>query len=227
MFNGRHINREDLEMIDKKWYRYIDIYDVTPDERNSKDHDVGVLCESMIRFGFTQPILVNKSDNKLLAGHGRVKALQSLLENGYQAPKRIMVEKDIEDEKIEHWLVPYHEVNIEDKAEAEAYLIADNRLTEIGGWLDDKLVASLHNILDETGTLDGTGWDLEDLDDIVKELDKPLVDDDEVTIKVGKYKVKVSKEAFDSWLIKVQSEVGKDKEDIEDLITQRLEIERL
>jgi len=137
------------------------------------------------------------------------------------------VEKDIEDEKIEHWLVPYHEVNIEDKAEAEAYLIADNRLTEIGGWLDDKLVASLHNILDETGTLDGTGWDLEDLDDIVKELDKPLVDDDEVTIKVGKYKVKVSKEAFDSWLIKVQSEVGKDKEDIEDLITQRLEIERL
>ena len=39
--------------MDKKWYSYVDIYDVVPDERNSKDHDIGVLCESMIRSGFT------------------------------------------------------------------------------------------------------------------------------------------------------------------------------
>ena len=64
--------------MDKKWYSYVDIYDVVPDERNSKDHDIGVLCESMIRFGFTQPVLINDADNKILAGHGRIKALQQL-----------------------------------------------------------------------------------------------------------------------------------------------------
>ena len=152
--------------MDKKWYQYIDIYDAIPNERNSKDHDVGVLCESMIRFGFTQPVLINESDNKILAGHGRIKALQQLHNQDYDAPKRIDVAIDMENGERETWMVPCYYINIEDKAEAEAYLIADNRLTEIGGWLDDKLVDSLKNILDETGTLDGTGWDLEDLDDL-------------------------------------------------------------
>ena len=215
-------------MIDKKWHKYIDIYDAVPNERNSKDHDIGVLCESMIRFGFTQPVLINEQDNKILAGHGRIKALQQLHNQGYDAPKRIDVEKDIEDDKIKTWFVPCYYINIEDKAEAEAYLIADNRLTEIGGWLDDKLVDSLKNVLEETGSLDGTGWDLEDLDDIVKDLEEPIVEEvEEVTVKVGKYKVKVSKQAFEEWVIKAQAQVGKEKEDIEDLIAQRLEIDRL
>ena len=99
-----------------KWYSYVDIYDVVPDERNSKDHDIGVLCESMIRFGFTQPVLINDADNKILAGHGRIKALQQLHNQGYEAPKRIEVTKDIGDERIEYWGVPCHYININDKA---------------------------------------------------------------------------------------------------------------
>jgi hypothetical protein len=134
----------------------------------------------------------------------------------------------MENGESETWMVPCYYINIDDEVEAEAYLIADNRLTEIGGWLDDKLVDSLKNVLEETGSLDGTGWDLEDLDDIVKDLEEPIVEEvEEITVKVGKYKVKVSKLAFEEWVIKAQSQVGKDKEDIEDLIAQRLEIERL
>ena len=214
--------------MDKKWYQYIDIYDVKPDERNSKDHDVGVLCESMIRFGFTQPILINKIDNKILAGHGRIKALQSLHSQGYDAPKRIDVSYDIGDEKIQTWYVPCHFIDIKEEAEAEAYLIADNRLTEIGGWLDDKLVDSLKNILDETGTLDGTGWDLEDLDDLATITDEPLeIEDDVVKIKVGKYKVEVSKYAFDKLCVMVQAQVGNNKDDITQWIVEQLQIETL
>ena len=213
--------------MEKKWYQYIDIYDVVPDERNSKDHDVGVLCESMIRFGFTQPILINKVDNKILAGHGRIKALQSLHNQGYEAPKRIDVSYDIEDEKIQTWYVPCHFINIKDKAEAEAYLIADNRLTEIGGWLDDKLVESLQHILEETGSLDGTGWDLEDLDDLASITDEPIEVEDAIVIKigVGKYKAEVSKDKYDEWLIMVQKQVGKEKEDIVQWIVEQLQIE--
>lgn len=212
--------------MDKKWYSYVDIYDVVPDERNSKDHDIGVLCESMIRFGFTQPVLINDADNKILAGHGRIKALQQLHSQGYEAPKRIDVTKDIGDDKIEYWSVPCHYININDKAEAEAYLIADNRLTEIGGWLDDKLVDSLQNILEETGSLDGIGWDLEDLDDLASITDEPInVEEDVVKLKIGKYKAEVSKTAYDQWLIMVQKQVGKEKEDIVQWIVEQLQIE--
>ena len=212
--------------MDKKWYSYVDIYDVVPDERNSKDHDIGVLCESMIRFGFTQPVLINDADNKILAGHGRIKALQQLHSQGYEAPKRIDVTKDTGDDKIEYWSVPCHYININDKAEAEAYLIADNRLTEIGGWLDDKLVDSLQNILEETGSLDGIGWDLEDLDDLASITDEPLeVEEDVVKLKIGKYKAEVSKTAYDQWLIMVQKQVGKEKEDIVQWIVEQLQIE--
>ena len=49
----------------------------------------------MIRFGFTQPVLINESDNKILAGHGRIKALQQLHNQGYDAPKRIDVAVDM------------------------------------------------------------------------------------------------------------------------------------
>ena len=212
--------------MDKKWYSYVDIYDVVPDERNSKDHDIGVLCESMIRFGFTQPVLINDADNKILAGHGRIKALQQLHSQGYEAPKRIDVTKDTGDDKIEYWSVPCHYININDKAEAEAYLIADNRLTEIGGWLDDKLVDSLQNILEETGSLDGIGWDLEDLDDLASITDEPInVEEDVVKLKIGKYKAEVSKTAYDQWLIMVQKQVGKEKEDIVQWIVEQLQIE--
>ena len=212
--------------MDKKWYSYVDIYDVVPDERNSKDHDIGVLCESMIRFGFTQPVLINNADNKILAGHGRIKALQQLHSQGYEAPKRIDVTKDTGDDKIEYWSVPCHYININDKAEAEAYLIADNRLTEIGGWLDDKLVDSLQNILEETGSLDGIGWDLEDLDDLAAITDEPIeVEEDVVKLKIGKYKAEVSKTAYDQWLIMVQKQVGKEKEDIVQWIVEQLQIE--
>jgi ParB-like chromosome segregation protein Spo0J len=207
--------------MDKKWYKYVEINEVKEADRNAKDHDVGTLCESMIRFGYTQPILVDKKTKKLLAGHGRIKALKSLKQNKYDAPKNILVDED-------KWLVPCHEVDMENDGEAEAYLIADNRLTELGGWNDDLLLESLHGILKETGSLDGTGWDLDDMDDILKTMEEPITQEsEEVSIKVGKYKLKVSQDAYDQWALMVQSQVGKDKDEIILWIAQQLQIETL
>lgn len=207
--------------MDKKWYKYIDIYEVQQADRNAKDHDIGTLTESMIRFGYTQPVLIDKRNKKLLAGHGRIKALKTLKEGNYDAPKNIFVDDDT-------WLVPCHEIDMQNDGEAEAYLIADNRLTELGGWNDDLLLESLHNILQETGSLDGTGWDLEDMDDILKTMEEPITQEKEdVTIKVGKYKLKVSQDAYDQWSLMVQSQVGKDKDEIALWIAQQLQIEML
>lgn len=207
--------------MDKKFYKYIDIYEVQQADRNAKDHDIGTLTESMIRFGYTQPILIDKKTKKLLAGHGRIKALKTLKERKYDAPKNIFVDDD-------KWLVPCHEVDMENEGEAEAYLIADNRLTELGGWNDELLLESLHSILKDTGSLDGTGWDLEDMDDILKTMEEPITQEKEdVTIKVGKYKLKVSQDAYDQWSLMVQSQVGKDKDEIALWIAQQLQIEML
>jgi len=207
--------------MDKKFYKYIDIYEVQQADRNAKDHDIGTLTESMIRFGYTQPILIDKKTKKLLAGHGRIQALKTLKEGKYDAPKRIFVDDN-------KWFVPCHEIDMENEGEAEAYLIADNRLTELGGWNDELLLESLHSILQDTGSLDGTGWDLEDMDDILKAMEEPITQEKEdVTIKVGKYKLKVSQDAYDQWELMVQSQVGKDKDEIALWIAQQLQIEML
>lgn len=42
---------------------------------NVKDHDLGAIHESMNRFGFTSPLLLNEKTGQLVAGHGRLQAL--------------------------------------------------------------------------------------------------------------------------------------------------------
>lgn len=201
---------------------YKNINEIEGADINPKDHDIGTLYNSINRFGFTQPLLINRATNKLLAGHGRLITLLQMQQAGDKVPDRIV-------ETEQDWQVPVYFVDIKDEAEAQAYLIADNRLTELGGWKSDELLLSLKDIVEETGSLDGVGWDLEDIDDLMstfeKEDDEPEVE--EVPIKVGKYKFKVSKNAYEDWSLMVQSQVGKDKEDIADWITQQLQIERM
>lgn len=201
---------------------YKNIKEIEGADINPKDHDIGTLYNSINRFGFTQPLLINRATNKLLAGHGRLITLLQMQQAGDKVPDRIV-------ETEQDWQVPVYFVDIKDEAEAQAYLIADNRLTELGGWKSDELLLSLKDIVEETGSLDGVGWDLEDIDDLMstfeKEDDEPEVE--EVPIKVGKYKFKVSKNAYEDWSLMVQSQVGKDKEDIADWITQQLQIERM
>ncbi len=201
---------------------YKNIKEIEGADINPKDHDIGTLYNSINRFGFTQPLLINRATNKLLAGHGRLITLLQMQQAGDKVPDRIV-------ETEQDWQVPVYFVDIKDEAEAQAYLIADNRLTELGGWKNDELLLSLKDIVQETGSLDGVGWDLEDIDDLMStfenEDDEPEVE--EVPIKVGKYKFKVSKNAYEDWALMVQTQVGKDKEDIADWITQQLQIERM
>jgi ParB-like chromosome segregation protein Spo0J len=209
-------------VMNKIHIEYRNIKEISGADLNPKDHDIGTLYNSINRFGFTNPLLINKATNKLLAGHGRLITLLQMQQAGDPAPDRIV-------DTGAEWQVPVYLIDIKDDAEAQAYLIADNRLTELGGWKNDELLISLKDIVEETGSLDGVGWDLEDIDDLMQTFDE---EDDteevtEVPIRVGKYKFKVSQEAYEEWCILVQSQVGKDKEDILDWITQQLEIERL
>ena len=215
--------------------KYENLDDIIGADNNPKDHDLGVLYQSMKRFGFTNPIIMNESTGKLLAGHGRLQTLKMLRDNGEKAPDRIEVEVDTGDKNIEYWYVPVlYGVSIDNVSEAQAYLIADNRLTEIGGWKPMDLMDSLTEILEETGNLDGTGYDLDDIETILGDMERDLdisdddiaINDDnetEVSIAVGRYKFKIDAEDFYEWEEMAQSTTNsKDAVDIINFIKKSI-----
>jgi DNA modification methylase len=94
--------------------------DLIPYARNAKKHDasqVAKLAGSIREFGFTNPVLIDK-DNGIIAGHGRVLAAQSLaLET-----------------------VPCIRLGHLTDTQRRAYILADNRLAEIGGGWDEEML---------------------------------------------------------------------------------------
>jgi ParB-like chromosome segregation protein Spo0J len=126
--------------------------------RNPKDHDIGALTESYDQFGYVAPILVNRSNGTILAGHGRLDALWDGFTNGQPPPMRIGVDDQGE------WLVPVVMVDL-NPDQHEAYLVADNRHTELGGWQQDLLYNVLRDLA-QTDQLPGTGYDGDDVDNL-------------------------------------------------------------
>ena len=196
--------------------QYIDLEEIIEADNNPKDHDLGVIYQSINRFGFTNPIMLNEATGKLLAGHGRLQALKLIKDANDPIPDRIVEEDG-------RWMVPVIKgINIDNPAEAQAYLLADNRLTELGGWKNIDLIESLNEIMEKTGDLDGTGYDLEDIDTILRDLERDsfgdaagestesaeTLDETEVSIAVGRYKFKVPAEDFYDWEEMVKSSSG-------------------
>lgn len=120
-----------------------------PYEKNAKIHNaeqVDRIAKSIQEFGFISPCLIDKDFN-IIAGHGRVKAAQQL---NLKTVPCVFIEGLTETQR-------------------KAYILADNRLTELGEW-DEALIS------DELTTLKNEGFDLNitgfDVDDILfEELD--------------------------------------------------------
>lgn len=123
--------------------------------RNPKLHAEKALNDSIEKFGFVQPILVDEGTGRIVAGHGRLEALQKLKESGAPVPARIQ-ETDGE------WMVPViRGVEFADEQEAEAYLLADNRMVELGGWDEEQLWGMLKGFEPDLAQL--VGWSDKDL----------------------------------------------------------------
>ena len=134
---------------------------------NPKLHDLGSLDTSYDRFGYITPVVVNDADGMLLEGHGRLETLRRLRERDGRPPDGIRVEGE-----EQRWLVPVVRGADLTPDEATAFLVAANRITEQGGWDETKLAAVLKR-LEETGSgLDGTGFSVEQLDDLLESLGK-------------------------------------------------------
>lgn len=146
---------------------YIPLSELVRWPRNPKDHDLGAISGSFKRFGFVTPIVIDERSGRLVAGHGRLDTLQSLKAQGKPAPNRI------KNSPSGDWLVPVlRGISFENDTEAEAYIVADNRLTEIGGWDEFQLTELLADLASEDDGLIGTGYDEDDVDRMLQSLEK-------------------------------------------------------
>jgi hypothetical protein len=123
-----------------------------PYARNAKTHDavqVAKIAASITEMGFNNPILVDEASGEIIAGHGRLMAAQRL--NMDEVP-----------------VVPLTHMTEDQR---RAYVLANNKLAELGGW-DEEMLASELAALESSGfDLDLTGFDADELDGLLGELD--------------------------------------------------------
>jgi hypothetical protein len=141
---------------------YVDIEELLKWPTNPKLHDLGAIAASMIRFGFRDPLGVNRNNHYIEEGHGRLDTLVALKRQGRPAPKFIRVDGD-------RWLVPVLWFD-DDETTQRAYSLAHNRTQDLGGGYDDaKLLEELQTQANH-GLLPGTGWDGDDVEALRKKV---------------------------------------------------------
>ena len=119
------------------------VEDINPWDKNPKKHNDQAISKSIDRFGIRQAIIVQKGTNRIIVGHGRLKAF---MEAGHKE-------------------VPVIEWECTDE-EADAFAIADNQTTILGGWDEEMLTESLKDIQSK-GMLEFTGFSDIDLSNLI------------------------------------------------------------
>lgn len=147
-------------------YRPID--ELKPDPKNARRHSpkqIRQIAESIEAFGFNVPILIDAA-LKVIAGHGRLLASKQL---GHREVPTISLE------------------HLSD-AQARAFMIADNRLTEIASW-DDRLLGEQFRELAALNldfSLEVTGFDMGEIDLLIEGASAtPQPDPDDAPVPLG------------------------------------------
>jgi ParB-like chromosome segregation protein Spo0J len=126
------------------------------DPTNPRPHSkkqIRQIARSIEAFGFNVPVLLDRDDN-VVAGHGRLLACAEL--GGTEVPTL----------RLDHLSA----------AQARAFRIADNRLTEISTW-DDRLLAEQLKDLSLLGldfSLELTGFEMGEIDLRIVSLEDPV-----------------------------------------------------
>jgi hypothetical protein len=56
----------------------VELTEILPADDNPRDHDIPKIIGAILRFGYTQPVMRDERTGKLVAGHGRCRALAEL-----------------------------------------------------------------------------------------------------------------------------------------------------
>tara|TARA_B100000424_G_scaffold271689_1_gene275845 strand:- start:120 stop:872 length:753 start_codon:yes stop_codon:yes gene_type:complete len=123
---------------------------IKPYSKNPRKNDMAVkdVADSITKFGFRQPIVVDEQD-VIVVGHTRYKAAKHLkLET---VPVTVM--RGVAPELV------------------AKYRIADNKLNELADWDNEVLLQELDDVLAKTGDVEFTGFDDREIEKL-RQLDK-------------------------------------------------------
>lgn len=138
---------------------YVPVTDLVPDPDNPRLHKRAqrrAIARSIRRFGFNNPILIDKN-RKIIAGHGRYEAAMEL--GLAQVPVV----------RLEHLT----------QAQARAYMLADNQLNDRSTWNELKLAIHIKDLsADPEIDVEDTGFELPEVDRLIQSLDDPEIADD-------------------------------------------------
>lgn len=120
----------------------VEVRKLIPYANNAKIHgkkQLEKLKESISEFGFLTPCLIDQNFN-IIAGHGRI-----------MAAKELNLKK-----------VPCVYVEGLSEQQRRAYILADNRLGELGEWDMELVAQELNALTDEGFNIDLTGFSIDD-----------------------------------------------------------------
>lgn len=143
---------------DPRQVSYLPLSALKGDPRNPKAHDLETIDASIGRFGVLDLIVKDERTGYIISGHGRRTTLSAMRDRGENPPEGVKVDEDTGE-----WLVPVVTGwASRTDAEAAAALIALNRTTELGGWVDDALLELLDELDDVEDGYVGVGFTEED-----------------------------------------------------------------
>ena len=123
------------------------INNLKPHPNNVRQGDIGAISQSLEQHGQYRPIVVQRSTGFILAGNHTYKAAISL--------------------KWKQIAATY--VDCDDE-QALRILLIDNRANDLASYDDSALVEMLKGLMDTELKLEGTGFDPDDLDQLLKDL---------------------------------------------------------
>lgn len=117
---------------------------LTPNPRNARTHtpkQISQIGVAIKRFGWLVPIVIDEN-NMILAGHGR-----------WEAAKKMRLAE-----------VPVIRASFLSDADRRAFVLAENRISQLSGWNDDILQAELKALFEDGYELEITGFSVANLD---------------------------------------------------------------
>lgn len=123
--------------------------DLVHDPKNARTHSpsqIETLSKLIQTYGFASPICI-ADGNKILAGHGRA-----------QAAKRLRLKE-----------VPTIDLSHLAEEERRAFMLADNRISDLAGYDADILLEELSHLAEGGFDLNLTAWSQKDLEELLGE----------------------------------------------------------
>lgn len=139
--------------------------------RTHSDAQINQIASSIKEFGFTNPVLIDEQDG-LVAGHGRVMAANKL---GIEEVPCIVLDGLTE-------------------AQKKAYVIADNKLGETGGWNEGLLRSEITEIAELDFDISILGFDDKEFSKLFDEMGGVTISDELDDVVFSELIVKFSPE---------------------------------